>query len=926
MKTHSFDPTIIASTVGLLLGASPALGQAFEPKVPRLDTRWTEEVPLDNPRGEYPRPHMTRPDWASLNGIWEFGPADAGEQPPGPEQLGERIRVPFPIQSALSGIMRTEPRSWYRRTFQVPNEWAGRRILLHFGAVNHEATVYLNGQKLGVHRGSYDNFSFDITDRLATSGDNELVVGVFDPGFLGGQPVGKQFVSGGILFTASSGIWQSVWLEPVPVSHVTRLDQTPDLSSGTLRVTVRAEAAGPSQTVVLRAKDGDTIVGTATGAPDTEVALPVPNAVLWTPENPFLYDLEVELREGEEILDEVQSYFGMRSIGLAEVGGATRMVLNGDFVFQMGALDQGYWPDGLYTAPTDEALRYDIELAKGIGLNMLRKHVKVEDARWYYWADKLGILVWQDMPNMGIYLPVTEAAKAQFELELAEMIDQLRSHPSIVMWVPFNEGWGQYDVERVSASVKARDPSRILNANSGAANCCQAIEPSATEIFDGHLYRGPWAPPPDDTRASVNSEFGTCDGIVEGHVWFPSQEAFTPSREAQEGSLRQQWAATTQQVRSPGLSGAVYVELYDIEQELAGFYTYDREVDKCDAALLKELNEALITASRTRDGVTPQPGAIPEGAVAYWSFDEGAGDVAEDGSGNGYDLVLEGATWAEDGVRGGALSVAGMGEHAVAAGSVVDTGGSFTIAAWLRHEDKNQTASAVSQRGASGLGFQLGLRNGDERPDLVPAYQQFPPDPEQYPPWRWTFNVPDREGCLDAECGARANSSYGDFGRGLLPQAGEWQHVIGVMDRSNSALSLYVDGKHVSTEQADYMWDASGAFTVGIGNPNDPVDSFRGSIDELRVYNRALTASEAYELYAAEAGVGGPDGGCGCTVPGQGTTSGTRQHWAGVLLVWGMLLLRRRWQLSSGGKSVRGSGSFQPSSARRQPRRRRGGA
>lgn len=887
---------------GLVIHAGHGLAQPepdFLPKTPPLDTPWTAEVPIDDPRPEYPRPQLVREAWQSLNGIWEFGPASDGDPIPVGGTLIERIRVPFPIQSALSGIMRTELDSWYRRTFTLPSSWSGQRVLLHFGGVNHVATVYVNGQELGTHRGSYDAFSFDITDHLDPSGDNELVVRVVDPGGLAREPLGKQFpVQGGILFTPSSGIWQTVWLEPVPLAHLTRLDQTPDLDRDELLVTAHVENASDNHTVVLTAlRDGE-VVGTASGPPNSEIALPVPNPRLWSPDDPFLYDLEVEVREGDEPTERVESYFGMRSIGLAEVGGVTRMVLNGRFVFQTGVLDQGYWPDGLYSAPTDEALRYDIEITKQAGFNLIRKHVKVEPQRWYYWADRLGMLVWQDMPNTPIYVRPDDASKAQFELELAEMIDEHRSHPSIVVWVPFNEGWGQFDVERIVSESKLRDPSRLFIGNSGSANCCVGIEPDSSDVRSSHLYSGPYAAPPDH-RASVTSEFGTCTGRSPGHEWDPSSDqAEDRSDAANEGLLRRQWDALAQQMRSPGLSAAVFTEIYDIERELAGIYTYDRRINRCSAELLAQLNGDLIAASLDVSTLTPRGSdQIPEGQVAYYGFDEGEGDVASDGGGSGRDLSLRnGAAWASDGMRGSALDVQGSGEHAVSAEPVVDVDASFTVSAWLRHRNRFQTAAAVSQHGEDGAGFHLGLRNSEERLDLVPAYRDFPPDPEEYPPWRWTFDVPDQEGCLGAECGTRTNSSYGDMGR--MPFEGVWEHVVGVVDRESRAISIYVNGEHVSTEVADYAWTAEGLFAVGVGRASDPEsDSFDGSIDELRVFARALSAEEVWQLYAADGGYEAPrSGGGGCSAGGTPPKDGLL---SAMLALFGALCGLASWRRHS---------------------------
>ena len=893
----------VALAVGLMMVASAVSAQEFQPKEPPLDTEWTDEVPLDNPRPEYPRPQLVRDDWENLNGIWEFGPRADGDPLPGEGDLEERIRVPFPIESALSGIMRiNEQRSWYRRTFSVPESWSDSRVLLHFGAVTHEAVVYVNGEEVGTHRGSYDAFSFDITDSLNPSGDNELIVRVYDPHGQDGEAIGKQFgFQGGIFFSQCAGIWQTVWLEPVAEAHIERLDQTPDLERSELVVVPVVPNAGAEHTVVLTASTDGEVVGTATGAPGEEIRVPVPDPHLWSVEDPFLYDLDVELRSGDQTIDNVESYFGMRSIALADVGGVTRMVLNGEFVFHSGALDQGYWPDGLYSAPTDEALRYDIELAKRIGLNMLRKHVKVEPQRWYYWADKLGLLVWQDMPNMQIYRRLRGPEKPQYELELAEMIDELRSHPSIVVWVPFNEGWGQYDVERITMETKERDPSRLVSGNSGSANCCVAIEADSSDLRDSHLYPGPYSPKPD-YRASVNTEFGGCTRRAPEHEWNPDDNGDAPgcTQEAAEGLFRRQWEALEQQLRAPGHSASTFTELYDIQQELSGIYTYDRRVAKVSEDVLAELNESLIAASRDPEKIVPvAANDVPEGQVAYFSFDEGSGDVAADGTASGHDLSLEnGAAWADDGVRGSALDVRGGGEHALASGPIVDTSGSFSIAAWLRHRDRLQTKAAISQDGSSAPGFQMGLRNSDERGDLRPGYDQFPPPEDEYPPFRWTFDVPDAEGCLGDECGNRANSAYGDVG--MMPPEDRWDHVVGVVDRDHKTLSIYVNGEHISSESADYDWASDGAFAVGVGSAADPTaNSFDGSIDEVRVFNRALSSAEAWQVFAADGGYEPPPsgGGGGCSVDSFSSAERPKLGLL-VLLVGGIffLLLRRTWQ------------------------------
>ncbi|MGW3402316.1 AbfB domain-containing protein [Streptomyces zhihengii] len=604
---------------GMLLagGPSQAAEAAWTPKPAPMTTPWTNQVPVDKPLNEYPRPQLTRADWLNLNGIWDFAVtgANAGQ----PATFGEQIRVPFPAESALSGIQRKitqNDKLWYKRTFTVPAGWSGKRVQLNFGASDWRTTVWVNGQQAGaVHSGGYDAFTYDITP-LLNGGTNTIVVSVFDPSETGGQAVGKQRIrettpqpGGGIFYTAASGIWQTVWLEPTAPARVTRLDMVPDLGNSTLKVTVHGAGVSGHQARVT-VSTGGTVVGSATGPVGSAFTVPVPGPRLWTPEDPFLYDVRTELVSGGTVADSVGSYTGMRSVSVGNVGGKQRLLLNGRPVFHNGTLDQGYWPDGIYTAPTDDALRHDLQKHKDLGFNMVRKHIKVEPQRWFYWADRLGLLVWQDMPSMDLRTP-DAAARVQWEAEYDRIIDQHRSSPSVVMWVNQNEGWGQYDQARIANEVKAYDPSRLVNNMSGV-NCCGSVDGGNGDVVDHHVYVGPGVTRPSATRAAVLGEFGGLGFRVAGHEWYPGG-GFSYENQQSLAHLNDRYIGLIDAMRETqvplGLSASVYTEITDVENEVNGLLTYDRQVVKVDEARVRAANQALINASRN----PAAPTALPTG-------------------------------------------------------------------------------------------------------------------------------------------------------------------------------------------------------------------------------------------------------------------------------------------------------------------------
>ncbi|HZM79864.1 MAG TPA: AbfB domain-containing protein [Candidatus Limnocylindrales bacterium] len=610
---------VVTLMAGLLVYAPAVHGAPA--KTPPLTTPWTSQALTGTPLPEYPRPQMVRPDWQNLNGEWQLRQSATDDPPQFNTNLPERVNVPFPVESALSGVMRPANDSrnylFYRRTFTVPSNWAGRRVQLHFGAVDWQTTVWVNGIQVGGHTGGYDAFTFDITGQL-NGGTNELVMKVWDPsdtrqnGSL--QPIGKQTKTpGGIFYTPSSGIWQTVWLEPTPAASISSVDLYPTLANNTLRVRVFTRGDVTGHSVFAEALNGATVVGSATGS-FTDFFVPVPNARRWSPDDPFLYNLRVTLRNGSGTpVDQTTHYFGMREITTGLVNGVLRPRLNGQFVFQIGTLDQGFWPDGLYTAPTDAALAFDLQKHKDLGFNMVRKHIKVEPQRWFYHADRLGLLVWQDIPSLTAQnINPNDTQQAQFETEAREIVNEHRSSPAVIAYVAYNEGWGERalaDTQRVGQNIKNQDPTRLVNVHSGY-NCCQSLgNPGNGDINDWHMYLGPASPLPSSTRVAVLGEFGGLGLRSPGHEYSPSGGFFAYEWQPNATALTDRYVGLVQGAQNlmlgRGLSASVYTEITDLEGELNGFLTYDRQVVKMDQARVRAANVALINASRSLPSTAP---------------------------------------------------------------------------------------------------------------------------------------------------------------------------------------------------------------------------------------------------------------------------------------------------------------------------------
>lgn len=595
-------------TMLLALALCSSTFAQWKPAGDKIKTSWGEQLDPKNVLPEYPRPIMERNDWKNLNGLWKYAITPKGT--PAPAAYQGDILVPFAVESSLSGVgkmINEKEELWYQRTFDVPSAWRGKQILLHFGAVDWKAEVWVNDVKVGEHTGGFTPFYFDITSVL-NKGNNDLVVKVWDPSDRGEQPRGKQIANPhGIWYTPVTGIWQTVWLEPVATQYITNLKTTPDIDNNSVKVEVAANTTSADK-VEVKVFDGKNLVakGAALNGVPVELAMPA-NAKLWSPDSPFLYNMEVTLYKDGKAIDQVKSYTAMRKYSIRKgQNGITRLQLNNKDYFQFGPLDQGWWPDGLYTAPTDEALVYDLKKTKDFGYNMVRKHVKVEPARWYTHCDQLGLIVWQDMPNGGPspqwqarnYFNGREvirsaASEANYRKEWKEIIDCLYSYPSIAVWVPFNEAWGQFKTPEIVAWTKEYDPSRLVNPASGGNHY------TCGDILDLHHYPGPNMFLYDPRRTTVLGEYGGIGLVVEGNTWVNDKKnwgyvKFNTSDEVTNEYIK--YGKHLLELIQKGFSAAVYTQTTDVEGEINGLMTYDRKVIKMNEAKVREINQQICNS------------------------------------------------------------------------------------------------------------------------------------------------------------------------------------------------------------------------------------------------------------------------------------------------------------------------------------------
>ena len=621
--------------------AISSFAQKWAPVGNNIKTEWASKIDPSNPLPEYPRPQMVRKNWVNLNGLWNYAITEASAESFKSEG---RILVPYAVESSLSGVGRRITKNdalWYERSFSIPKDWEGKNVLLHFGAVDWQAEVYVNDQQVGEHRGGYDPFSFDITPYLKKSGKQTVKVKVQDATDNGFQPRGKQcIINTGIWYTPVSGIWQTVWLEPVAPAHIENYYVVSDVDKSTMTIEVDANTSEGDVVKVAVLEGGQ---GYSAENPSSKVIaearvqngkaeIKIDNMKTWSPDSPYLYGVRLTVTRDGKVVDTVEGYTAMRKISIVKdksLNAYHRMALNNDPLFQFGPLDQGWWPDGLYTAPTDEALKFDVAKTKELGFNMIRKHIKVEPARWYYWCDVYGMLVWQDMPCIadhsrkqfpardkevvevsaakwshdsflgGTYCDIPLEWKSNFYREWTNIINAFKNFQCIVVWVPFNESWGQFDTPAVVKMTRELDPTRLVNPASGGNFDFSCGAEGYGDIIDVHHYPCPAMNFFDRKFVNVLGEYGGIGLPVEGHTWNIDRKwgyGGTKKDSEEVMTIYEQYLDMLKVFVSTGCAAAVYTQTTDVEGEVNGLMTYDRKVIKVDIPRIAKGNKSVIAS------------------------------------------------------------------------------------------------------------------------------------------------------------------------------------------------------------------------------------------------------------------------------------------------------------------------------------------
>jgi len=586
--------------------------QNWAPVQGQIMTKWANDVTPENVWKEYPRPQLVRSDWLNLNGLWDFEIIERDTNKIATNYT-RKILVPFCVESALSGIKETitgKEQMMYRRFFSIPAKWNQKKILLHFEAVDYETKIWVDGKYVGMHNGGYDHFQFDIAGFLNKEEKHEIKLVIWDPTNEGAQPIGKQAlpaIRNITKYTATSGIWQTVWLEPINEVAIESIKIIPNIDQASISLQSKIMGATQGTRIKIQAFDHGKEVANVVTSVGEPITIKLNQPKLWSPNHPFLYDLKLSLVKGGKVVDEVSSYFGMRKISMGrDKEGYMRIFLNNEIIYQLGPLDQGYWPDGLLTPASDQALRYDIAYLKKIGANMDRMHMKVQPERWYYHCDQLGILVWQDMVSPTKFIEVqNNNSPSTFEIEHNLTVEQLYNHPSIIQWVLFNESWGQYDTEKLTAALKAKDPSRLVINASGWH------DKKVGDIRDFHDYTIHPAVAlvnKNEDRAMVLGEVGGIDLKIQGNLWTPDLKTETKIKtnwtiDFKKGLVKSGDELIEKykilmddlfQLKKYGLNAVVYTQISDVEDEISGWMTYDRKVSKLSEATFAALHQLFF--------------------------------------------------------------------------------------------------------------------------------------------------------------------------------------------------------------------------------------------------------------------------------------------------------------------------------------------